>query len=247
MPNHAFHSDKHTLDVHAQVVKLGGNIKTQISALMHDALHPGSEAQSPRDEEMAAREVKALLEEHERMTKETMFRHKAEKEEISMEEYLSYRYGKNIIISEENIARFVKKIEKRIKATILPNRSQLTNKQDKILADADISNIGREFDYFFEQSVLLFIEQNEHKSLEQEMVLKFFREDQPKFFAFILALSPDGKNPFLTEEARKLYPHFDDNREKIQSMTDDEIMEKFTSVMNDYYYEKYIKKFQEKF
>lgn len=205
LTDHPYHNTDHARDVYEQTLILWWDVYTQLAAIFHDAGHPGKEAVSPQDEIQAW----ILAEEVIRKNQNAV---------------ISVLHKNNLISQVHNetidtlLEETIHTVKERILATVVGSRGSLKDTQEQILADADISNLGRQFDIFFANSCLLIMEQNIGKIPSKEAVIQFFGETQPKFFDFLTDISWDTHSPFLYEKSKFLYQNFSFNKARIKEL-----------------------------
>ncbi len=98
--------------------------------------------------------------------------------------------------------------------TIFPERWKIEDHWQKLLADADISHLWKDYSTFIHTAIAYLLEQTPYREdLTDEVILDFFKNEQIWFFNYLTDISWNENNPFLTKEASKFFPYFSRNKD----------------------------------
>jgi len=110
---------------------------------------------------------------------------------------------------------FIESTKIHIMWTVFSQRWNLDFPKQKLIADADISSIWADYEYYLDCAARLLLE-TETWNISDKDILIFFWETQNNFFKHLTWITGDSDTPFLTSRAQEVFPNFTKNRDRIQ-------------------------------
>jgi len=108
---------------------------------------------------------------------------------------------------------FIDLTKTKVLGTIFQNRWYDLKPEQLFIADADLSKLWGEYSEFVKNSVRYLLETHPKWDISDEEIIDFFKVNQPGFFNYLTSISWKPETPFLTPEARVLYPNFSRNKD----------------------------------
>jgi len=109
--------------------------------------------------------------------------------------------------------RFINQTKSNVMGTIFANRWALILPDQIHIADADLSKMWWEYSEFVKNSIRYLLETHQKWNISDFEIIDYFKVNQPKFFKHLTDISGRPETPFLSEEARILYPNFSRNKD----------------------------------
>lgn len=99
--------------------------------------------------------------------------------------------------------------------TIFKNRWWLYITEQKLIADADLSKLWGSYQAFIRNSVNYLLETHPKWEITDSEIQWYFKRDQPWFFKSLTDITKKEETPFLTNVARKKFPNFSKNKDRL--------------------------------
>jgi len=100
--------------------------------------------------------------------------------------------------------------------TVFNKRWEINDFNQKIIADADISWVWKDYNEFISDTAKLYIEtlpQDSYPSREE--IIKFYNNTLNWFLKYLTSITGNENNPFLLEKTNKIFPNFVRNRDQL--------------------------------
>ncbi len=111
---------------------------------------------------------------------------------------------------------YIQDVKNMIVWTVFSERWNIVDLEQKLLADADISHLWKDFNTFLNGAIAHLLETTNHREdLTDERIIEYFTKDQIWFFNYLTGITWDKNNPFLTEQAKFFLPGFSGNRDEL--------------------------------
>lgn len=106
----------------------------------------------------------------------------------------------------------IKKVCHIIEGTDFSERWNFDDISQKFAGDADLFVLWSSYEVFLHDITTYFLEISWQDELSEERILKFYNEEEERFFDHLLSISWRTDSPFITETARQVFPNFENNR-----------------------------------
>jgi len=112
----------------------------------------------------------------------------------------------------------IDKIINLIMWTVFLERGNISDFDQMIIADSDISSIWKDYNVFLKSTARLYIETLKQEDYPSESwIIIFFKNTLNWFFWLLTSITWKKDNPFLLSNTSKIFPNFVENRDKLSN------------------------------